>query len=124
MLLGANLSTFSTFDLADDCIIPVGNPGGGCLADFPGATGVSALVGYEHRFGDGVSVRLLAGPSLFAGYKEKFGVKKSGAFSRLDFTVPAHARVAFAVWGQAGIVRLEKGPSGKPIFFGLGLRVQ
>ncbi|MEO7361813.1 MAG: hypothetical protein ABI120_15890, partial [Gemmatimonadaceae bacterium] len=115
---------FSALDNTDDCTVPVGNPGGGCLADFPGATGVSALVGIEHRFGDEISVRLLAGPSLFAGYKAKFGVEKAGALSRLDFTVPAHARLAFVVWAQLGIVRLEKGPSGKPLFFGLGLRVQ
>jgi len=124
LLLAANLSTYSTLDSGDDCTVPVGNPGGACLADFPGATGVSALVGFEHRFVDGISVRLLAGPSLLAGYKAKFGVETAGALSRLDFTVPAHARLAFVMWGQAGIMQLETGPSGKPFFFGLGLRVQ
>ncbi len=124
VLLAANVSTFRTLNLEERCIIPIGNPGGGCLADFPGATGVSALVGVEHRFGDGIAVRLLAGPSRFAGYKAAFRVGNSGALSRLDFTAPAHARVAFVLWGQAGIMQLENGPSGKPLIFGLGARVQ
>lgn len=124
LLAGVNLSTFSYLGNTDDCRVPISNPTGGCLAQFPGATAVAAVIGVERRLGANMSFRLVAGPSTYTGYKKKFGVGASGGMSRLDFTVPIRAPVAFVAWGQAGVMPVENKPNGVPFLYGIGLRVQ
>ena len=124
LMLALNVSTFAVLNNTDDCVVPAGNPGGGCLEDFPGATTTGFLLGFENRFGDAASVRLLVGPSLYAGNKQKTGVEKTGVMSRVDFTTPIHSHFAFVVWGHAGVMSLENKPNGVPLLFGIGLRLQ
>ena len=124
LVLALNLSTFAVLNNKDSCYTSVSNPSVGCLQDFPGATVAGLLGGVEHRFGDDVSVRLLAGPSWYTGYKKGTGVGKSSVLSRFDFTAPIRSHFAFVVWGEAGLMPLENKPKTAPLLSGIGLRLQ
>lgn len=127
LLIAGNVTPFFQFDNSDDCVYEKKgkrNADGSCLVDYPGGTAVSAMVGYERRFGRQSVLRLLAGPSFYATFKDEEGRARPGIMSRVDYSIPANARVAFVMWGQAGIMPLKDEPSGQLVMFGVGLRVQ
>ena len=127
LLIAGNITPFVQLDNGDDCVIEKQgkrNPNGGCLNNYPSATAVSAMVGYERRFGRQSVLRLLGGPSFYTTFKDEQGRARPGLLSRVDYSVPANSRVAFVMWGQAGIMPFKDEPTGQLLMFGVGLRLQ
>lgn len=124
VLLAVNVSAFVVPDMTDDCVIPRDANGeytGACLPNFPDGAGMSVLAGIEQQLGGEVSLRFLAGPSLFTTNTSS---GRMGVQTRADLAVPANKHAAFLLWGQHGFMPLKGQPRARVPMVGAGIRLQ